>query len=611
MCGICGIVDFNGQHVEFERLAVMRDTLLHRGPDDSGIVIFNDSRTSVGLAHRRLSIIDLSTAAHQPMANEDESVWLVYNGEVYNYAGLANRLKSLGHKFCSTSDTEVILHAYEEWGISFLEKLNGMFALAIWDAKQGHLFLARDRLGIKPLHYIWDGKLFAFCSEIAGLLPLVKSGIDINRSALAFYLTLGYTVAPHTIYSGVQRLEPGHYLLLKPGQLMNRKYWDVDLSLKQERPLAELINETATKFRESVISQLISDVPLGIFLSGGVDSSAVVAMASQSLEGQAKTFSIGFREKDFDETRYASIVARLYNTDHHTFQVEPDAVSVLPTIVRHFGEPFADSAALPTYYLSEMTRRHVKVALSGDGGDELFCGYTIYLGHKLSELYCLLPNSVRAPISHFLKRIRWSGNPWADRVLVILQKRLEDAEMSAVDRVFSKNCVFPEDLRRQLFPGFEVSAAPVIELFDQLLSSGNADSFLDRIAYLQLKLSLPDDMLTKVDRMSMAHSLEVRVPFLDHEFVEYVATVPAETRFRFWRTKWLLRKAMEPYLPKAIIWRGKHGFNVPLQYWFKKSSSYENITRGHPSDGNTLWGELVLTEWRRQFNNHVSTGGLG
>jgi asparagine synthase (glutamine-hydrolysing) len=601
MCGICGIINIDGTTVQPETLAEINNTVVHRGPDDDGIVLFDNQRELVGLAHRRLAIIDPSNAAHQPMGNEEGSIWITYNGEIYNYVSIAERLKAKGYRFRSNSDTEVILYAYEEWGIECLNQLNGMFAFGIWNGKQHELFLARDRLGIKPIHYFWDGKTFAFCSEIKGLANLLQSALRLNPLGLAFYSTLGYIPAPHTIYQEIRKLEPGHFIVLRNGGLIKKQYWDIDFSRKEHRSLKTLLQEIPQKLGEAVSSQLVSDVPLGAFLSGGIDSSAVVALMCQVAGERVKTFSIGFPEKDFDETPFACIVAERYKTDHYDFQVTPDAMSVFPRLVEHFGEPFADNSALPTYYLSAMTRNHVKVALSGDGGDELFCGYTVYLGHQISQLYRLLPRTLRKLILRCIKKLRWSDHYRTNQILSAMQKCLEDAELDPVKRVFSKSSTFPHQSLGLL--GFNIDTSEVEKLFAQLLEGDDAGNFLDRISYLCIRLSLPDDILTKVDRMSMAHSLEVRVPFLDHGFVEYVATIPAEMRFRYWKTKWLLRKAMEPYLPQQILWRKKQGFTVPLSDWFRrnKSSSCESgIDVTDHRGGQMLWSQMIFTEWQKQ-----------
>lgn len=604
MCGIAGYYHKNG-NFSFTK-DVIRSTascLIHRGPDGEGAFINNN----VAFVHRRLSIIDLETG-QQPMKNQDGSVVITYNGEIYNYIELREILRSKGYSFISKSDTEVILQAYSEWGLSCLDQLNGMFAFAIWDDRKKQLFLARDRLGIKPLYYYWDGKLFAFASEIQAVAMLIKSRLSIDPTALAFYSTLGYIPAPYTIYKEIRKLEPAHYILLKEGRLSKKRYWNVDFSHKERRPLNTLLQEIPEKLEKAVTSQMVSDVPLGAFLSGGIDSSAVVAMMCQTVPERVNTFSIGFPEKAFDESPFARIVAERYGTEHREFQVTLDAMDVLPALVKHFGEPFADSSALPTWYLSKMTRQHVTVALSGDGGDELFCGYTVYLGHQLSQLYRLLPKTLRHLILKTVRKIRFSEHDETNRILSVVQKRLEDAELDQVKRVYSKNCMFNEEFAKDISE--EMDKGAVEALFAHLLKSANAESFLDAIAYLQLNLSLPDDMLTKVDRMSMAHSLEVRVPFLDHEFVEYVATIPASMRFRFWKTKWLLRKAMEPYLPHSILWRKKQGFSVPLYYWFRSNNNGASF-RSHKSDqrdSSAVWGKMILKEWKDQTGNQKKMG---
>ncbi|MEJ7810899.1 MAG: asparagine synthase (glutamine-hydrolyzing) [Gemmatimonadaceae bacterium] len=598
MCGIGGIVSTGGTAVSEGALDMLSAAVEHRGPDDSGVMIRQGERCSVGLVHRRLAILDPSAAAHQPIGSAERGVWLTYNGEIYNYRAVAAKLEAKGHHIHSTGDTEVLLHAYEEWGAECLAELNGMFAFAVWDERRQELFAARDRLGIKPLHYYWDGRVLAFSSELRGLAEMLRDRLTLDPTALTFYGTLGYIPAPYTAYCEIRKLEPGHWLRLRGSTLTTRQYWDVDFARKERRPIATLMREIPQRLGASVAAQMVSDVPLGAFLSGGIDSGAVVALMARASERPVNTFSIGFREREFDETPRAQLVARRYGTEHREFRPTARAVDIAPTLVRHFGEPFADSSAIPSYYLSEMTRQYVKVALSGDGGDELFCGYTINLGHQISEVYRLLPARVRRGIEAAVLRLRWSGGGRADRVVLAMGKRLRDASLPPAERVRSKNTTFPDSFRAALADaGTSADLAPVEALFDSLLRKGDARSFLDRIAYLQLKMSLPDDMLTKVDRTSMAHSLEVRVPFLDHEFVEYVATIPAETRFRYWQSKWLLRAALRPYLPAEILRGRKRGFNAPLAYWLS-GSDVEGVR--DVRDPNARWGRMIYDEWRKQ-----------
>ena len=598
MCGIGGIIQTNGVPVDESALAILGDEIQHRGPDGTGVVRCSGSAHHVAFVHRRLAILDTTPAANQPMGSDDLKVWLTYNGEIYNYRDLRERLVGLGYRFRSTGDSEVLLHAYEQWGIDCLTRLNGMFAFAIWDGRRQELLLARDRLGIKPLYYSWDGSTLVFCSEIRGLAAILGDNLTEDPTALAFFATLGYIPAPFSIYREIRKLEPGHWMRLRGLALSTCRYWDVDFTHKERRPLSQLVPEIASRLGEAVSRQMVSDVPVGAFLSGGVDSGGVVALMARSTIETVNTFTIGFAERDYDETSLARLVAARYRTAHREFEVAPQSMDVIPTIVRHFGEPFGDSSALPTYHLAALTRQHVTVALSGDGGDELFCGYTINLGHQLSQLYRVLPGPVRHGILRAIGKLRLSDVGRVNRAVLGLRKRLEDAELDPVSRVYSKNVAFPKTLGEMITR--TIDYAPVEQLFRDLLLHGNASSFLDRIAYLELKLSLPDDMLAKVDRMSMAHSLEVRVPYLDHEFVEYVATVPVEHRFRHWRTKWLLRKVLEPHLPRKILKGKKRGFNAPLWNWFPARRAGVASHARDVRDDKGWWGKMILEEWRRQ-----------
>lgn len=572
-------------------MKLMTDRLRHRGPDGEGFFVDRD----IAFGHRRLAIIDI-TSGSQPMKDPESKTVVIYNGEIYNYIEIKNRLKAEGFHFHTRSDTEVLIRSYRRWGMDCLRRFNGMFAFGLWDGIKRQLFICRDRLGIKPLYYYQSGPLFIFASELQAIQALPDLRLNIDPAALSFYSTIGYIPAPFTIFKEIRKLEPGCYLKINKDTISKIRYWKTDFRCKKKRSVDLLLKEIPERLHKAVSSQMISDVPLGAFLSGGIDSASVVAMMSRSSGESISTFSMGFNEKAYDERPLSRLVSERYRTEHHELLLKPNALNILEKLVQHFGEPFADSSALPTYYLSEMTRKHVKVALSGDGGDELFCGYTIYLGHRVSELYRILPDKIRKIILKSLLGLKWSKHDEINRHLSFFQKRMKDIEHAPVKRILVKNHMFSENLRQQVFHDIDVS--PVEYMFAKLLRAETAEDFLDRIANLQLNLSLPDDMLAKVDRMSMLHSLEVRVPFLDHEFVEYCATIPVSTRFKYRKTKWLLRKAMKPYLPKPIINAGKRGFTVPLYYWLKTDEQKNGLY-----DSNDTWGRLIYDQWKYLYQN--------
>ena len=583
MCGICGIVysKDSGKHVTGALLKKMRETLSHRGPDDAGQYL--DETKRIGIAHRRLSIIDLSDAAHQPMADGAGEHSIAFNGEVYNFKEIRRELEANGHVFSSTSDTEVVLHAYIEWGAGCLERFNGMFAFAVLDRKRRKLFLARDRIGIKPLFYYADGTRFAFASEMKAILEAPGLTLDVSPESIEEYLTFLYIPAPATIFTQVRKLMPGCFLELDldgaepAGSFRTARYWDFNDMLADSAKLDITEDEAAARLKEllsdSVRLRMIADVPLGAFLSGGVDSSAIVAMMAQHAAGRVQTFAIAFEEAAFDESHHARAVAAHLGTEHREFTVQPEAMDVMEKLVRHLDEPFADSSALPTYFVSKLTREHVTVALSGDGGDEVWAGYTRYLGEKLSNLYRRLPAFLR---KKFLYRIvkhfpRLGGLAYK---LNRLTKVLEDAELESPLRYASKASTFTAAERAGLFtPEFKERLGG-FDVYGQLLAlfkKVDSRDFLDTITYADTTFYLPNDMLTKVDRMSMAPSLEVRVPFLDHRMVEFAARVSHAQKLKGFRLKHLLKKAMRPHLPPAILRRGKQGFGVPIAAWFKGS----------------------------------------
>ncbi|MGD0781901.1 MAG: asparagine synthase (glutamine-hydrolyzing), partial [Candidatus Aminicenantales bacterium] len=513
MCGICGIYGAAGLPEDARALTrAMCDVIVHRGPDEDGY--YADGPVSLGM--RRLSIIDLATG-RQPIHNEDKTIWVVYNGEIFNFPTLKPELLSRGHRFYTNADTEVIVHLYEDYGEDFVTHLNGMFAVALWDTKAKKLVLARDRLGIKPLHYAWqDGRLY-FGSEIKSLL---RAGVsrEIDLESLSRFFTFEYVPAPDSIFASIKKILPGHLLTVQDGKTEIRRYWDVHYAETRgkARPEAEYAEEIAARLRESVRMRLLSDVPLGVFLSGGIDSSTVTALMSETAGGRIKTFSIGFKEKTFDELDYARMVAERFGTEHTEFVVDASqAAALVPTLMEYLDEPLADASIVPTYVISKLARQHVTVALAGDGGDELFGGYDTYKAFKVARMYRKIPGFLRRGlIGPVVRRLpasekRLSFEFKAKKFVAGAEYPFEIANTlwwGAYSPV-QKERLFSPALRAHL------SADPFAPISAQAAFTNAADP-LDRLAYLDLKLYLQDDLLVKVDRMSMANSLEIRVPFL-------------------------------------------------------------------------------------------------
>jgi asparagine synthase (glutamine-hydrolysing) len=538
----------------------------HRGPDGHGRI----HAGRVLMDHRRLAVLDLA-GGQQPMASPDGQAWIVFNGEIYNFAAVRDALVAAGRTLATRSDTEVLLHAYLEWGEGCLERLNGMFAFAIYDGRSGALFAARDRFGEKPLYLLERGGVLYLASELKALVEagLVEKRLD--PAALYNYFANSYVMGPRTIFRGVWRLQPGHWLKAEGAELRVQRYWS------PPEPREEIADEGAALaraldiLRDSVRLRLVADVPVGFFLSGGVDSSAVVALAAEAGAGRLETFSIGFREARYDERRHARFVARRFGARHHEFVLEPGSLETVERIAWHADEPFADPSALPTWHLAELTRRHVKVALSGDGGDEMFAGYDAYRGHLLSERLRRLPAFLRSAAAAALRALPACGA--AERVARLrLARNIEDAALDAAERFVAKQQVaFRRDCIAACSPLLapHATAASDRALFVPMFD--HADAPLAGIALWQQTVSLPDDMLVKVDRMSMAHGLEVRAPFLDHRLAELMNRVGFAAKLPRGRQKYLLRKAMERYLPAHFLWRRKQGFDVPLDYWFRES----------------------------------------
>ena len=561
MCGITGILHLDGvTPVDASALHAMNERLFHRGPDDAGLF----TEGPVGLAMRRLSIIDLSSG-RQPIRNEDGSVTIVFNGEIYTYRELAKQLAARGHRFATHSDTEVIVHLFEDHGAKCVDHLRGMFAFAIWDARRRTLLLARDRLGIKPLYYgVFDRQL-VFGSELKALLanPVVRC--DLDARALSAYLRYGYVAEPLTIWKGIRKLPPGHVLEVRDGRLAESCYWNVDAHLAAPpnvAPEAELVRELDERLREVVKLRLVSDVPVGAFLSGGLDSSTVVALMARELGHPVKTFSIGFAEAAFDERPSARAVAERYGTEHTELVLEPESVDVLTTIAASFDEPFGDPSALPTYFVSKLARQSVKVVLSGDGGDEVFGGYDRYLAHLRRRYVERVPEALR----------RFALRPLADALPANApgKRFLYNASLAGDERYLDSVSYFPLRVQRRLLePALWASAVgepPATRRNDGFARDVDP---LSRIQAIDFHGYLSGDILTKVDRMSMAHSIEARVPLLDHELVAWAARLPSRSKIRDGVGKVLLRRVAERYLPPSILERKKQGFAVPLHAWFR------------------------------------------
>jgi asparagine synthase (glutamine-hydrolysing) len=570
MCGIVGIMDTRGtREIPGPLLSRMNESQHHRGPDAGGL----HCETGLGLGHRRLSIIDLSTG-QQPLYNEDRSVVVVFNGEIYNYRELIPELARLGHVFRTKSDTEVIVHAWEEWGEACVTRFRGMFAFALWDHTRETLFLARDRLGVKPLYYavLPDGMLI-FGSELKALTSHPGLSRELDPFAIEEYFALGYIPEPRTIYAGARKLPPAHSLTVRRGQAIPqpREYWDVRFTLDNPIGERDAQAELVERLKESVRLRMISDVPLGAFLSGGVDSSAVVAMMAGVSSERLNTCSIAFSDPAFDESRYAAQVAQRYGTRHFVDRVESEDFDLIDVLARTYDEPYADSSALPTYRVCQLARKHVTVALSGDGGDESFAGYRRYRLHMMEErLRAMLPLTVRRPAFGLLGRV-YPKADWAPQVLRA-KTTFQALARNTVDAYFHSMSILRDDMRSQLYSNAfkaQLGGYGAVEAFRRHAERASTEDPLALVQYLDLKTYLVGDINTKVDRASMAHSLEVREPLMDHPLVEWLASLPSAIKVRANEGKYLLKKTMEPFLPHEVLYRPKMGFAVPLARWLR------------------------------------------
>lgn len=606
MCGICGIVDLRA-NVDPDLVARMRDTLRHRGPDDAGLYLSPD-RTA-GLGHRRLSIIDLSEAGRQPMSNEDGSVWVTFNGEIYNFQELRGDLEKRGHRFRSRCDTEVIVHLYEDYGSAFPKYLEGMFALGVWDAPRRTLLLVRDRMGKKPLYYRTDGQRISFASELKALLADPAMPRRIDPQALSDYLTFQYVPSPRTIFSGIEKLPPASILSFQGGRITVEKYWSLDPERGRtvgeetfyEQRLLELLDRSVRK-------RLVSDVPLGVFLSGGLDSSTLVAVMSSVAGGRVKTFSVGFREEAYDELPFADRVAKAFATDHHRIVLEPaSAVDLIPKIAEQFDEPLADQAAVPTYLMSEAARKVVTVCLSGEGGDEIFAGYPRY----------------EAALQHhqILDRLSLGEKD--------LEPDLEPPLAPPLSAYVRTLCGFDSREKQWVLDPDILAAARSQSSADYPHMQASYErhrglDYLTRLQMLDIETYLPDDLLVKVDRSSMLASLEVRAPMLDPELVSFALALPRSLKVRAGIQKFLLRRVMKGRLPSEILWRPKMGFSIPLAHWFRGDlldcardlllegespyfrkayvrRMFSNGWLENPASALKGWTLLMFEQWRRQY----------
>ncbi len=653
MCGITGIVNFAKTPVDVHQLVRATRTLTHRGPDEEGYFVNScdfgckfrefSSRLrvcqgagNVGFGHRRLSIIDLASG-QQPLTNPDKSLWITFNGEIYNYKILRNQLETKGYVFQTNSDTEVILYGYTHWGQDVVTRLRGMFAFAIWDEKHQEIFMARDRLGKKPLYYSFENQCLRFGSELKSLLALEPEDYHprIDPTALSDYFSLLYVPGPKTIFRNLYKLPQAHWALISEKGIRIQSYWDLSFYQGTQSSQTNMEEDIRNLLDEAVKMRMVSEVPLGAFLSGGIDSSAIVAYMASASQEPVKTNSVSFSLASYDESRFAKKIADLYNTDHGEFHVTPDTVSVVEKLAWHYDEPFADASAVPTYYVSQNTRKRVTVSLSGDGGDESFAGYRrYYMDMGEHAVRSLFPRPLRRPVFGFLGRVY----PKADYLPRIFRGKtfLSNVAKDPADAYyFSVSVVRDMDKPRLLnkdlvnaLQGYETA-----QLFRDIYKSAPAEDHLSRIQYLDIKTYLCDDILTKVDRASMAASLEVRCPLLDHVFMEYAARMPSSMKLKGTQGKYILKKAMETHLPEDILYRKKMGFSMPVPEWMRTdlkdyarclvmegeaSKTYldsgflkkmwKEHQQGLRNWATPLWSVMIFNLWYQQFSGRNFAG---
>lgn len=619
MCGIAGVVySDRSRRVSPEIVKDMCDRIVHRGPDDYGAYVDGP----VGIGMRRLSIIDLHTG-HQPICNEDRTVWIVFNGEIYNYRALRERLEKNGHRFATATDTEVIVHLYEEEGVHCVKSLRGMFAFAIWDLGQELLLLARDRIGIKPLYFCENRDGIVFGSELRALLVVEDITRDLNPQAVAEYFTHLCVPGDLSIYQSVRKLLPGHVLVFQRGRSQITRYWSLKMAPDLQVTESEWIEQLQSYFTDAVTSHMVADVPVGAFLSGGVDSGSMVAIMAKYSTVPVRTFTVGFKTGagQFDETAAARAVATSFHTQHHECLLEADVAALFSRVVGAIDEPFADSSIIPNWLVCQETARHVKVALSGLGGDELFGGYERYLGLDLGEAYLKLPRVLRRTIAALLRH--WPAGDGFSYVGDRVRRFAEASERPLAERYRSFIVAF-DDVRQILHP--DIRSIGIVSRYAKILKGLNPPHPIDLGMLVDFELYLPDDLLRLSDQISMAHSLEIRVPFMDHEFMEFVARIPARYKIHGFQKKYILKKAMAPWLPEGHMNRPKQGFSIPLAAWLRgslrsmandlvqsrrcKESPWINqdclhrMMKEHMSGQANhevrLWGVLCFLEWERQ-----------
>jgi asparagine synthase (glutamine-hydrolysing) len=628
MCGIAGIFECDGSaEISRELVHRMNETILHRGPDDEGIFV----GPGIGLGFRRLSIIDIA-GGHQPISNEDGCIWVMLNGEIYNYPELRKELLQRGHILSTRSDTETIVHLYEEYGENCFARLRGMFAIVVWDSRERKLLLARDRVGKKPLFYSCNRKRVLFGSELKAILAGDALACEIDAEALCDYFSFGYIPAPKTIYRDVRKVLPGHYVVVSSdGSLADKSFWELSFRETEDRSEEEWCERIRHQLCEATRIRLVSDVPLGAFLSGGIDSSCVVATMARLMNKPVTTCSIGFNVPEFDESQYARRVAERFHALHHEQVVEPDALAIVDKLAWHFDEPFADSSAIPTYYVSGIARKHVTVALGGDGGDENFAGYRRYFFDTMeNRLRARIPAGVRSrifgPLGQWYPALAWAPRMFRAKAT------FQSLARNPMEGYFNSISIFrPSEKPKLLSTDFsrQLKDYDSIEVLRYHYDRAGTNDPLSRIQYVDIKTYLSDDILTKVDRASMAVSLEVRAPLLDHCLMEMLVRIPSSLKLRGRESKYILKKAMETTLPPDILHRNKQGFAVPLSRWFRdelKDMAHATIfdhrdgilnpryleriwsehQRGTFDRSAYLWSVLMFRKWQTTFTSRVN-----
>lgn len=626
MCGIFGILYLDqNRPVDSRDLKQMSNTLVHRGPDDEGFFI----ERNVGLGIRRLSIIDLVTG-HQPISNEDDRIWIILNGEIYNFPELRDELEKKGHRFSTKTDTETIVHAYEEYGEDCVHKLNGMFAFAIWDSSKQKLILARDRLGIKPLYYFLDDHCLVFASELKTILKYREIPRSIDLEALDSFFTFEYIPAPLSIFQGIKKLLPGHYMVIQGRDVSLQKYWDIQFG-RFEGSEEDFCLELYDLLKDAVRMRLISDVPLGAFLSGGIDSSTIVCMMNEIMNRPVETFSIGFDDASYDELGYARTIAQHFGTNHHELVIKPDVVNWVHDLLRYLDEPMGDFSIFPTYLVSHLARKHVTVALTGDGGDELFAGYDWYIANKIESYYQRLPSALRTRwIPRFVNRIPPSSQKKG--FVNKLKRFVEGSVLPNSLQHFRWNMFFTRENKSRLYSEELINSLTHVDTFSRFVTHLEKLRYADPLwqqQFADIKTYLPDDILVKVDRMSMANSLEARIPFLDYRVVEFAAGLPSNMKLNGFKTKYILKKCMAKKLPRVILNRSKEGFSIPMKNWLRKElysllqevlsperlqneglfkpSYIEQLktehVRGQANHSHQLWSLMIFEMWRDRYLN--------